>query len=91
MKYVAVDFVATEYHRFRSLGAICNLQALPFRDECFDAVLCTEVLEHVPDPVRVLCELNRVLKPGGQVFVTVPQSWEIHEARHDYLRYTSLA
>jgi len=89
LKYVAVDFAATEYHRFRSLSAICNLQALPFRAECFDAVLCTEVLEHVPDPIRVLCEFKRVLKPGGQVFVTVPQSWEVHEAPHDYFRYTS--
>ena len=89
VNYVAVDFAATKYHEFGTLDAVSSLQALPFVDESFDAVLCTEVLEHVPDPGQVLREFNRVLKPGGQVFVTVPQSWEVHEAPYDYFRYTS--
>jgi SAM-dependent methyltransferase len=89
VRYVAADFAATTYHRFKGLDVVCRLQALPFREESFDAVVCTEVLEHVPDPAAVLREFRRVLKPGGQLFVTVPQSWEVHEAPYDYFRYTS--
>ena len=88
-RYVAVDFAATDYHGFQGLDAICSVEALPFPDGSFDAVLCTEVLEHVPDPAQVLREFKRVTRPGGRVFITVPQSWEIHEAPYDFYRYTS--
>ena len=47
---------------------------LPFPDECFDAVVTAEVLEHVPDDVGALAELRRVLRRGGVLAVTVP-SW----------------
>jgi SAM-dependent methyltransferase len=45
---------------------------LPFADGAFDAVVCSEVLEHVPDDVGALAELVRVLRPGGPLAVTVP-------------------
>jgi SAM-dependent methyltransferase len=45
---------------------------LPFADGAFDAVVCSEVLEHVPDDVGTLAELVRVLRPGGALAVTVP-------------------
>ena len=48
--------------------------ALPFPDECFDAVVTAEVLEHIPDDVGALAELRRVLRPGGMLAATVP-SW----------------
>ena len=48
--------------------------ALPFADECFDAVITSEVLEHIPDDVGALAELRRVLRRGGVLAVTVP-SW----------------
>ena len=55
----------------------------------FDFVLCTEVLEHVSEPRRVCAELHRVLRPGGQILVTVPFVGELHEEPHDYHRFTS--
>lgn len=51
---------------------VCDISSIPETDGSFDAVLCTEVLEHVPDPVRALEELARVLKPGGTLILSVP-------------------
>jgi SAM-dependent methyltransferase len=86
--YIAVDMAATGYHQFGSIAVRGSLDALPFSSDAFDAVVCTQVLEHVPDPGRVLSELGRVLKAGGKLFLTVPQSWEVHEAPYDYFRFT---
>jgi SAM-dependent methyltransferase len=61
---------------------------LPVGDGELDAVLCTQVLEHVPNPAEVLAELHRLLRPGGTLHVTAPLVWELHELPHDYFRYT---
>jgi SAM-dependent methyltransferase len=61
---------------------------LPFRDESFDAVICAELLEHVPDPVGVMQEAYRVLRIGGVLLMTVPFLFPIHADPHDYCRYT---
>ena len=46
---------------------------LPFSDNSFDKVLCSEVLEHVPDFSALIAELVRVLKPGGRLALSVPK------------------
>lgn len=48
---------------------------LPFDDACFDAVICSEVLEHIADYRGVLTEIHRVLKPGGRLCASVPRAW----------------
>lgn len=53
---------------------VMDIQNIQFRKEEFDRILCTEVLEHVPDPSCALSELYRVLKPGGILAVTVPNA-----------------
>lgn len=85
-RYVAVDMQVDSGHR---TDVVANLTHLPFRDDTFDAILNTQVLEHTPDPIGVLVELHRVLKEEGQLFVTAPQSWQEHGAPHDYFRFTS--
>lgn len=62
--------------------------AVPAEDGSFDAVLCTQVLEHVAEPLLALREFRRILRPGGVVIATVPFVWEEHEAPFDYYRYT---
>ena len=62
--------------------------ALPFADERFDAVVCSELLEHVPFPPAVLVEAHRVLRTGGTLLVCVPFLSRIHGDPDDYGRYT---
>jgi len=57
--------------RFEQGDATC----LDFPDNTFDAVICSEVLEHVPDYDAVLAEVRRVLKPQGRLCVSVPHAW----------------
>ncbi len=58
------------------LGACINGDALrlPFPDDTFDRIICSEVFEHIPDDVGAMAELTRVLRPGGVLAATVP-SW----------------
>lgn len=62
--------------------------ALPFRDAAFDTVLCNEVLEHVPEPARLIAETARVLKAKGFLLLTTPQTWGLHLEPYDFYRYT---
>ncbi len=65
----------------------CEAGHLPFGNESFDLVLCTEVLEHVPDPDKTLDEIRRTLKPSGALVLSTPLTWGVHEAR-DFHRWT---
>ena len=58
--------------RGRPNALVGDALRIPFRDASFDRVICTEVLEHVPDERVVMAELARVLKPGGTIAVSVP-------------------
>jgi SAM-dependent methyltransferase len=60
---------------------------LPVRAETFDSILCTEVLEHVPDPLATWREFHRVLRPGGRVLLSTPMYWPPHELPFDFYRY----
>ena len=64
---------------------------MPFEDNSFDSMMATEVLEHCPDPLLIVQEMKRVLKPGGVLFFTVPFLWNLHEVPHDHYRYTPFA
>jgi SAM-dependent methyltransferase len=63
-------------------------ESLPFEGDVFDAVVCTEVLEHVPEPSRLLAEMHRVTAPGGAVLLSTPMTWGLHEEPNDFYRYT---
>jgi len=88
-RYVALDNrqgdTAWDYSRLDIIGDLLNL---PLGEGSCDALLNVVVLEHTPDPKRVLQELYRVLRPGGRMLIAVPLIWEIHQAPHDYFRFT---
>jgi SAM-dependent methyltransferase len=60
----------------------------PVEDASVDFVLCTETLEHVPDPTVLIAEAFRCLVPGGTFLLTVPFAARWHFTPHDYWRYT---
>lgn len=89
-RYIGVDLaVGDAKWDYSGLDAISDLVSLPFKGEAFDAAVCTQVLEHVPEPLQVLQEIHRVLRPGGHLFLSVPQSWHQHQKPYDFYRYTS--
>ena len=61
----------------------------PISDNSFDVVLCSQVLEHCFTPDSLLCEISRVLRPGGYLILTIPFVWPEHEQPYDSQRYTS--
>ena len=54
------------------LDLVCDITAIPEPAASFDAILCTEVLEHLPDPLAALREFNRLLRHGGYLILTAP-------------------
>lgn len=57
-------------------------------DSVYDTALCLEVLEHVPDPCKALCEIHRILTQDGVLIVSAPHLSRLHEEPHDYFRFT---
>ncbi|HRN69776.1 MAG TPA: class I SAM-dependent methyltransferase [Candidatus Woesebacteria bacterium] len=65
-------------------SALC----MPIKDNTYNTVLSTQVLEHVSDPQQMMNEIYRVLKKDGHAILTLPLFWCLHEEPHDYFRYT---
>ena len=66
------------------IDLVCDITAIPATDASFDAILCSEVLEHVPEPTHALDEFTRLLKPGGVLILTAPFSSNVHMAPYHY-------
>ncbi len=74
----------------RYLQGLCldihNMDAIP--SERFDCAICLEVLEHVSNPFIAVAQISRLLKTDGLLILSVPHLSRVHEAPHDYFRYT---
>lgn len=64
---------------------------LPFGAAAFDTIVLSDVLEHIEEPRALWGEMTRVLAPGGCIVLNVPFLYRVHEAPHDYYRYTEFA
>ncbi len=86
-EYVGVDW-SNSLHDIQP-DVIADLtQALPFEKGYANTILSFQVMEHLPTPGKFLQECYRILDQGGSLFLTVPFQWRVHEAPHDYFRYT---
>lgn len=72
----------------RKPDTVGDAHDLPFENDSYDYILCTEVLEHLHTPHQAVAEMERVLKPGGTLILTTRFVYPIHDAPHDYFRFT---
>jgi glycosyltransferase involved in cell wall biosynthesis/SAM-dependent methyltransferase len=86
--YVTVDRCESPHDDPSKFDILASAEAIPLGDESLDAILCTQVLEHIPNPGDVLAEFHRLLRPEGRLFLTTPLVWEEHEKPNDFFRYT---
>ena len=54
------------------IDLISDIINIPVEKESYDAIMCTEVFEHIPDPISAIKEFSRILKPGGKLILTAP-------------------
>lgn len=99
LQYVAQDFgqydgsgdtgLQTGSWDQTKLDIVSDITAIPEPDNSFDAILCVEVFEHIPDPLSALKEFKRLLKPGGYLIITAPFASITHFA--PYFFYTGFS
>lgn len=89
-RYETHDFAQLDAQAFfdgtgyGKIDYVSDITAIPVPDGTFDAALCTEVLEHVPDPAAAVKEFARILKPGGRLMLTAPLASGIHQAPYHF-------
>jgi ubiquinone/menaquinone biosynthesis C-methylase UbiE len=91
--YKTHDFAKVEKKamgaEYGQLDYISDILEIPVGAGSFDAILCTQVLEHVPEPIRVINEFARILQTGGVLLLTSPQRSGLHlDPYHFYGGYT---
>lgn len=88
-KYITQDkCIGSTDWDYSKIDYKCDITNIPLSDESIDVVLLIEVLEHLPEPLLALKEINRILKKGGYLYISVPQGWGEHQVPNDYYRYT---
>lgn len=89
-EYIGVDIeVSGHNHENESIDVYYDGEVIPFNDNHFDSVLCSEVFEHVFELDKTLMEIHRVCKPQAHLLITVPFAWDEHEIPYDFARYSS--
>jgi SAM-dependent methyltransferase len=80
------------FHQNECLDIATDLtQDLPFQNNEFETVLLSDVLEHIPEPEKLLKEIYRILCPQGKLLMNTPFYYPLHEVPYDYFRYTEYA
>ncbi|MBP9500903.1 MAG: class I SAM-dependent methyltransferase [Candidatus Promineofilum sp.] len=88
---ICIDWANT-LHPNQFLDVECDLnEGIELANDSVDTILCTDVLEHIAEPERLWRDMARVLRPGGKILLAVPFFYRVHEAPHDYFRYTEFA
>lgn len=89
-RYVGLDYPGTAIGMYGTKPDVfADAGCLPFGDAGIDCVVLKDVLEHVRGPQRALAEIARVIRPGGRLMLWMPFMYPIHDAPHDYQRFTA--
>lgn len=65
---------------YTKMDYVCDITKIPVPDESFDVVVCTEVLEHLPEPIKAIEEFRRILRNGrGQLLISAPLGCGLHQ------------
>ncbi|OPX65126.1 MULTISPECIES: class I SAM-dependent methyltransferase [unclassified Methanoregula] len=83
------DIINIDIAAYENVNIVADAMYLPFRTNSIDAVITIVVLEHVPEPERVVDEMHRILKPDGIIYTHVPFLQGYHASPHDYSRWTA--
>lgn len=87
--YVGIDISDADKFDYENSDIVpFDGEHIPFPDGHFDAVICTEVLEHVSNFQGLVDEIHRVMRDGGGAIITVPWSARFHYIPYDFFRYT---
>jgi SAM-dependent methyltransferase len=84
-EYVGCDIVQSSDN---VVDVIAPAAAIPLPGGSFDVALCTQTVEHVPDPIALVREASRLLKVGGVFLISGPMYWPLHEEPYDFHRFT---
>jgi SAM-dependent methyltransferase len=87
-RYWGTDLSASQYLGDARLDAYARAEAQPFRDGSFDTVLGLSMLTYLPEPVRMIEEAHRVLRPGGMLLLEFTQMVPLHDEPWDFFRFT---
>lgn len=82
------EYIKIDNKKSFNVDIVANADNIPFLNESFDSVVCTQVFEHLNNPEKAATEIYRVLKRGGYCLITAPQMNELHEEPNDFFRYT---
>ncbi len=86
--YEMADYAGTAGKDYSHLDYRCDIVDVPVEDGRFDLVWCSQTLEHCREPIAVLREFHRILKPGGEAWLTAPFYYEEHEKPWDFWRFS---
>ncbi|MDE2079448.1 MAG: class I SAM-dependent methyltransferase [Patescibacteria group bacterium] len=86
--YTCKTFVSLDVDAGSDVDIVASADDIPLPDGSKDAIISTQVLEHVKYPEKCVQEMHRVLKKGGYAVITVPQWNELHDEPRDFWRYT---
>lgn len=89
-QYIGLDIALPMYAQYRP-DLYWDGSNIPLASDSIDSAMALEVLEHCPDPGRVLREAHRVMRPSGFLLITAPFLWPLHDDPYDEYRYTPYA